>query len=47
MMRDADGQPTIADDAGLGVRLGIDIRQDAQGNAIIENKGMSVFDENP
>jgi hypothetical protein len=44
MMRDADGQPTIADDAGLGVRLGIDIRQDAQGNAIIENKGMSVFE---
>src|SRR5450631_4064835 len=44
MMRDADGQPAIADDAGLGVRLGMDIRQDAQGNAIIENKGMSVFE---
>jgi len=44
MMKDADGKPTIADDAGLGVRLGVDIRQDAQGNAIRENKGMSVFE---
>ena len=44
MMMDADGKPVIADDSGLGVRLGVDIRQDAQGNAIIENKGMSVFE---
>ncbi len=44
MKRDADGQPTIADDAGLGVRLNIDIREDGNGNAIIEKKGMSVFE---
>jgi hypothetical protein len=44
MRMDADGKPTIADDAGLGVRLDIDIRQDAQANVIIENKGMSVFE---
>ena len=44
MRRDADGQPTIADDAGLGVRAGTDVRLDGNGNVRIENKGMSVFE---
>ena len=43
MMKDANGHPSIADNGGLGVRLNIDVRLDAQGNVRIENKGMSVF----
>jgi hypothetical protein len=44
MMRDADGQPTIGNDAALGIRLNTDVRLDGDGNVIIENKGMSVFE---
>jgi hypothetical protein len=44
MMKDANDLPIIADDAGLGVRHGVDIRTDSAGNAIIEKKGMSVFE---
>jgi hypothetical protein len=44
MKRDSNGQPTVADDAGLGFRLKIDICDDGNGNARIENKGMSVFE---
>lgn len=44
MMKDADGKPAIADDAGLGVRDG-EVRIDrATGCVRIEpNKGMSVY----
>jgi len=43
MRRDADGLPTVAPSASaLGVRPGTDIDVDAQNNAVVNNKGMSV-----
>jgi hypothetical protein len=41
--KDANNKPIIADDGGLGVRFGPDISVDAQGYALVNNKGMSVF----
>ena len=42
MYKDADDKPVIADDGGLGVRPGLDILVDAQGNARVTHHGMSV-----
>jgi hypothetical protein len=43
MKRDDDGLPTVEQSAsGLGVRPGIDIDVDRQGNAVVNGKGMSV-----
>jgi hypothetical protein len=43
MRKDDDGLPTVERSAsGLGVRPGIDIDLDAQGNALANGKGMSV-----
>ena len=43
MKKDNDGLPTIKQSAsGLGVRPGMDIDLDAQGNVIVNGKGMSV-----
>jgi hypothetical protein len=44
MKRDDDELPLVAPSSNaLGVRPGIDIDVDLQGNAISNNKGMSVF----
>jgi len=43
MGKDANDKPIIADDGGLGVRVGLDISVDGQGNALVNNRGMSVF----
>jgi hypothetical protein len=46
MKRDADGLPTVAQSgSGLGVRPGIDVDVDAQGNVLVNGKGMSVSPE--
>jgi hypothetical protein len=43
MKKDQDDLPTVEQSgSGLGVRSGIDIDVDAQGNAIVNGKGMSV-----
>ena len=43
MKRDDDGLPTVgASASALGVRIGADIDLDQQGNAIVNDKGMSV-----
>jgi hypothetical protein len=43
MKKDGDGLPTVEQSAsGLGIRPGIDIDEDAQGNVIVNGKGMSV-----
>src|ERR1700726_2419035 len=43
MKKDQDDLPTVEQSAnGLGVRSGIDVDVDAQGNAIVNGKGMSV-----
>jgi hypothetical protein len=43
MKKDQDDFPTVEQSAtGLGVRSGIDIDVDVQGNAIVNGKGMSV-----
>jgi hypothetical protein len=43
MKKDEDELPTVEQSAsGLGVRPGIDIDLDAQGNAVVNGKGMSV-----
>src|SRR5438046_4714758 len=43
MKKDADGLPTVEQTAnGLGVRPGIDIDLDGQGNTVLNGKGMSV-----
>src|ERR1700736_292290 len=43
MKKDQDGLPKVEQSAsGLGVRSGIDIDVNAQGNAIVNGKGMSV-----
>jgi hypothetical protein len=43
MKRDGDGLPTVEQSAsGLGVRPGMDIDVDAQGNVVMNGKGMSV-----
>jgi hypothetical protein len=34
LLQDAEGKPTLAPQAGLNVRLGIESRQDAQGYVI-------------
>ena len=41
--KDANNKPIIADDGGLGVRVGLDVSVDGHGNALLNNKGMSVF----
>jgi hypothetical protein len=43
MRRDADGLPTVQQSSSaLGVRPGVDISLDAQGNVIVNGEGMSV-----
>ena len=43
MRKDEDGLPAVEQSArGLGVRAGIDVDVDGQGNVIANNKGMSV-----
>jgi hypothetical protein len=43
MREDPDGRPNIAPLAnGLGVRPGVDIEVDRQGNVLVNGKGMSV-----
>lgn len=42
MYKDPHDKPVFADDGGLGVREGIDILVDAQGNAKVTRHGMSV-----
>ena len=41
MKKDQDGLPNVSP-RGLGVRPGVDIDLDLQGNAIVNGKGMSV-----
>lgn len=41
MKQDADGSPTLGL-SNLGVRPGIDVEVDAQGNVLVNGKGMSV-----
>jgi hypothetical protein len=43
MRRDADGLPTVQQaSSALGVRPGVDISLDVQGNVIVNGEGMSV-----
>lgn len=43
MRQDADGLPTVAPSAAaLGVRPGVDIDVDPQGDVVVNQKGMSV-----
>jgi hypothetical protein len=43
MRREADGLPTVQQSSSaLGVRPGVDISLDAQGNVIVNGEGMSV-----
>ena len=43
MKRDDDGLPTVGPSASaLGVRTGVDIDVDQQGNAVLNHKGMTV-----
>jgi hypothetical protein len=43
MKQDEDGLPTVEHSAnGLGVRPGTDVDVDAQGNVVVNGKGMSV-----
>jgi hypothetical protein len=43
MKKDADGQPMVADDAGLGVRLNIDIRVDGPDDTFCFRLGDGAF----
>ena len=43
MRKNANNKPIIADDGGLGVRESLDVSVDGEGNALRNNKGMSVF----
>lgn len=49
MLKDSDGHPKIQDDDGLGVRYSDDkrgvreVKIDAEGKVVINDKGMSVF----
>lgn len=46
MREDPDGLPNVAPTAnGLGVRAGVDIEVDRQGNVLLNGKGMSVNPE--